>query len=134
MAALAAAKEANKRAGDQKRYLLKASTTIYKGALVCLDTNGLAVPAADTASFIFVGVAYETATSAASGSTYVTVEKRGEYEMVTSGATQATTGKKVFASDDQTVATSTTNSIAVGYDGEFVSATKVRVRIDNLVQ
>ena len=59
-----------------------------------------------------------------------------EFEFVYNGgdATQALVGQEVYIVDDSTVdedATVTTNDIKCGVISEFISTTKVRVRIDN---
>lgn len=135
MAALTAAYEAKKTMGGQKAYKMAANTTIYKGALVMLNAAGFVVPGADTAACLFVGVAYETKTNGAvAGATSVIVEKSGEYEYNFGGvATIATVGQAVKITDDNTVNTTTTNSVACGFVADFLSATRVRVRIDRSV-
>jgi hypothetical protein len=135
MAALSAAKEAKKTPGEQKLHKVKGSSTIWKGALVMAATaNGYAIPGADTASCVFLGVAYETkANAGADGAASVLVEKYGEYEFNATGtATQAWVGQQVYLVDDQTVAlaATTTNDVLAGVCTEFISSTVVRVRID----
>ena len=100
---------------------MKASTTIYKGGLVSVDSNGLAIPAADTASTKVIGVAEETVTSAASGSYYVKVAK-GVFKFANSGSTaivQSTVGGNALVEDDKTVGLNTTNDIVVGVIDEI---------------
>jgi hypothetical protein len=135
MAALTTAYEAKRTVGQQKAYKMAANTTIYKGALVMVNATGYAVPGADTAGGLFVGVAYETRSNGATaGATVILVEKAGEYLYNFGGtATQATVGQVVKISDDNTVHTTTANSVACGYVTEFVSASSVRVRIDRSV-
>jgi hypothetical protein len=111
-----------------------ASTTIYKGALVCYNSNGYAVPAADTAGFVFAGVAREQVDNSAGGNGDDDVELwTGDvYQFDCSGFTAADVGKSVYAVDDQTVAlaATTTNDIKVGTVARFISATKVAVRLE----
>lgn len=132
MTALAAARESKKKDGKLTRHLMKASTQIWKHSLTMIDTSGLLVPGSDTSGYLFAGVAYESALSAASGSTYCRVEKSGSFEFVAASATQAWVGVAVYAVDDQTVAlaATTTNDVLVGYVEELISSTAVRVRID----
>jgi hypothetical protein len=55
---------------------MKASVTIYQGGLVVVDgTTGLAEPGSAAASKRVAGIALETKTSAASGATYVRVQR-----------------------------------------------------------
>lgn len=87
-----------------KAYLMKASTTIYAGGLVMVDTNGVALPAAASASnHGVVGVAQETKTSAASGSYWVGVTEHALCKFAATSIAQGNVGQLVYAEDDQTV-------------------------------
>lgn len=117
-------------------FKVTASTTIYAGDLVMV-TSGYAVPADDTASSLFVGVAKEQVdnSSGADGDETVDCYLSGVVSCVAVGAAQATwVGQKVFANGDATVALtgSVSNSVYVGVCVEVVSATEVRVAIDTL--
>lgn len=86
---------------------VKASTTIYQGALVVMD-SGLAVPGKTGTGLIALGMAEETvANTGANGAANVTVE-RGTFRFENSAAADAITaadiGKQCFIVDDQTVA------------------------------
>jgi len=108
-----------------------ASTHIYQGALVCVNSSGYAVPAANTANYRFVGVAiHEVNNTGANGASSVSVRTAGEITIVSSGLTQADVGKPVYASDDQTVALATTNAIYVGTISSYTSATAARIWFD----
>ena len=114
---------------------VKASTTVYGGSLVArLTSTGLIQPGADTASTTFAGVLREQKTGNASGTTDAEVYQSGDWEFAfgAGNATEALCGTAVCITDDQTVdiAGTTTNDIACGKVVEYVSATKVRVRID----
>jgi hypothetical protein len=133
MAAATAARDPQRKEADLVRAKMAQSTTIYQGTLAAYNASGLAVPGADTANFVFAGVAYETVTSPASAATYLRVERTGTYVFNFTGtATQATVGQKVYLSDDNTVAVAatTTNDVYCGDVVEFLSATSVRIRID----
>jgi hypothetical protein len=137
MAAAAAAREAQRTDGKLKSVPVAASTKVYKGTLVAINSSGYAVPAADTANFKLAGVAYETVdnSSGANGDKSVRVEKSGEFEMNGSGLAQGDLGKEVYVTDDNTVQTAAnTNGMKVGAIAEVVSASKARVRIDNYVR
>ena len=85
-------------------YLMAASTTIYKGALVCLNASGLAIPAADTAGITAcVGVAAAGQVSLASGNFFVVCELGKFLLDVGAGITQADVGRNAVVADDQTV-------------------------------
>jgi len=114
------------------------ATTIYKGTLTCHNATGYLKPGADTANFKFAGVAYEKCDNSAGGdgAKECRVMKEGEYELVYNGgdATQALVGAEVYIVDDQTVdedAGVPTQDIKCGVITEVMSATKVRVRVDN---
>jgi hypothetical protein len=103
--------------------LVKASTTIFKGALVCIDSTGFAIPAANTpATLIAIGVATKTVTAAASGTFPLDVQ-RGLFPFNNTGGdlvVQADMGKKVYITDDNTVAhtagTLPTAGVFMGFD------------------
>jgi hypothetical protein len=103
--------------------LVKASTTIFKGALVCIDATGFAIPAATTpATLITIGVATKTVVAAASGSFPLDVT-RGLYPFNNNGGdlvVQADMGKKVYILDDNTVmhtaGTSPVAGVFLGFD------------------
>lgn len=117
----------------RKRYLMKASTTIYMGGLVCLDTSRLAVPAADTAGFSqCVGVAAATVTSAASGDYYIDVDAGLHLLDVGASITQPDVGNNCVVSDDQTVidGPASTNQIRVGRVQEYLNETQDKAWVD----
>lgn len=111
----------------RRAYKMKASTTIYKGAIVMTDTNGLAVPGADTAAFSTVGIATNQQVSDASNAQYIVVECGYEFLLdVGAGITQADVGFKCTAVDDSSVsdAGATTNDIVVGTVVEYLDETQ----------
>lgn len=129
MGALTKDRDTERRAGDQKVLPVKAATKIFAGSIVCRDSNGYAVPGADTAGFVYQGIAeeYVDNTLGADGALTVRV-RRGVFELVTAGAAISDVGKPVFATDDQTVALNgSTNAVYVGTIYQFVSATSVFV-------
>lgn len=115
-------------------YKVKASTKLVAGAAVMTDASGWLVNAADTASCLFQGVLDKSVdnSAGANGAKEGRVITQGAHDFAFSGtATQATVGQKVYAVDNQTVAlaVTTTNDVLVGVVTEFISASKVRVRI-----
>ena len=108
MAALSADRRTPRRThpeGVVARYKLKASTTIYAGASVMLDANGLAVPATKAADHVPVGRAEHPAKSGASGDIYVEC-RQGLFRWDNLAANKvalADVGEKVFVEDDQTI-------------------------------
>ena len=59
-AAATAAVNTPSRSGMKSNYSVYTNTIIYAGTIVCLNSTGYAVPAADTASYIVVGRASKT--------------------------------------------------------------------------
>jgi len=101
-------------------YPVATDTTIYKGSLVMINSSGYAIPGADTASCVFVGVAQEqvvVASGADNGSKYVKVARLGCYRFAYGGTAAITdVGTMAYLVDDQTVnvAGSTSNDIPCG--------------------
>lgn len=137
MTALTADYEVKRKDGQFVSYKVAAAETIYKGALVFANAAGYLYPAEDTASTVyFVGVAIEQGdnSSGANGAISIRVNKIGTYEFAKASAVVGDIGSLVYARDDQTVATSTTNSISVGYVVEIPDSSHVQVRIDTVVK
>jgi len=131
MAALSAKRTTSSRGLTRKvRYLMAASTTCYGGGMVCLNSSGLAIPAAAAAdNRAVVGVAVADVTSAASGSYYVEVLE-GEFLMDAQTIAQDDTYKIVYADDDATIDDAqATNAPVAGRLIEYVSASSGWVRI-----
>lgn len=112
-----------------------ASDIIFKGALVKHNAAGFLAPCVAEAGSFFAGVAYEKMDNSAgvAGDKMCRVQKTGRYLLTGSGFAQANVGDAVYAQDDQTISlTDAGNEQQVGVIDEFVSATKVWVKIDNL--
>ena len=115
-------------------YKVAASTTIYQGTLVMLNTSGYLVPAADTASCKVVGLADEKVDNSAGSNGDLTCR-------VVSNCTAKMTASSVAISnldapllyvvDDQTVdETTPANSVKAGiHVTPFISATEAWVFI-----
>src|SRR3970282_741467 len=99
----AAANRQAKGAPEARRFLMAASQTIYKGAIVHMNSSGLAIPASDTAAQVVVGIAAETMISAAHGNFWVQVEYDREYLFAATSITQAMVGVNMVTVDDNTV-------------------------------
>lgn len=99
---------------------------IYKGALVCIDTDGYALAAADTADYKFIGIAYDkqdnTVTNHADGFKKVRVYRRGIFKLTCTGITQAMVGQLMYITDDQTIDNTSTNWICCGRLVKYVDA------------
>lgn len=133
MADATAARDDKQSQGDVITYALGAQK-VYAGTLITINTSGFAVKGADTASFLFAGVAADTVdnSAGAAGDKNIDVYAEGTFQFGFSGtAVQADVGKSVYVVDDSTVAlaATTTNDVLVGKIVEFVSASIVRVKI-----
>lgn len=117
------------------RLPVAASTTMYKGGLVCIDADGYAIPAADTAGLSpVVGVATEGRdnSSGADGDLNVEIASNVDILIAATGVTQTMVGQDMmYVEDDNLVddAAGVTNLIAVGVIVEFISTTSVWVHI-----
>jgi hypothetical protein len=134
--ALTGSYEAEGKVGALIQYKVAGQVHIYKGALVSLNSDGYAVPGADTSGYKFIGVAYEDAdnTSGTDGAVSIRVLKTGSFLYPIASVEQSDMGEKAYITDDGEVATSTENHILAGYICEIPSSGTVRVRIDNAVQ
>ncbi len=134
MTAVTVSRDDKQSAGDMQEGVVAASTKIPAGCIVAINTSGFAVNGADTASFLFGGVAADTVdnSAGAAGDEKIALYIEGTFEFAFSGtASQADFGKSVYIVDNATVglAATTTNDVLVGKICEFVSASKVRVKI-----
>jgi hypothetical protein len=128
--------DAERKDGILITYPVAAGETIYKGAIVCLDSDGYLVPGSDATGYSFVGISYEKADNAsgADGDVTARVWKVGTYVLVSDfAAGQDDVGSEVYVVDDNTVSTSTTYSVVCGTIVEIISSSSVRIRIDNSV-
>ncbi len=129
--------EAKRQDGEMISVPVKASTTIYKGALVVDLGEGYASVGADGSGYAFLGVAVEKADnsdSAVDGAISVRVYKTGVFQYTKSSANQTNLGLQVYVSDDQTVATSTSNSVKCGFIVDIIDTSTVKVRINSDVK
>lgn len=135
LAALAADKAVTQSASELLSLAVSAGEMIYNGALVCVDSDGYAVPAADTAGYVFMGVATQQAdnSSGADGAVNVTIKRCGRFLLGWNGAglTQAAVGNLAYAVDDQTVDApdDTTNDVLIGQITRIVGASQAWVDI-----
>lgn len=122
-------------------YKLAASTKIFKGGLVGLNSSGFAIALDQSAgAFKFIGVAAESVDNSGgtAGAKSINVTKSGSFVFkAAETAAQAKVGAQALASSDWEVvstATGLTNSIAVGtivgLETTSTGAAGYRVRID----
>jgi hypothetical protein len=107
---------------DGEIFALKmaASTTIYAGTMVSVNSAGYAIPAADSANTKVMGIAQEAKTnSGVAGDEEIVVRRNKAFLLANDGTNpivQASIGTSAIVHDDQTVcvAAGATNDIAVG--------------------
>jgi len=110
-----------------------ASTTLYDLSLCFVNSGGYIDDDTSTGSNKFAGVVGSGQADNSSGSNGdVDVEYYQEGEFLLTGAGLAITdvGSKVYASDNFTVTTTSTNNTYIGTITKFESATQVWVKID----
>jgi len=138
--ALTADRKLTTRAGGTSRYRsakVAANAVIYKGAALCRNTSGYAVPAANTAGYEFLGFAEEAVdnTGGSNGDLSVKYITGVSVEMVnaasTAAVTQAHVGKVGYVSDDETVRGTPGNAVAMGIIEAIESNGKVTVFCDS---
>ncbi len=110
-------------------YEVASGSTIYKGAMVCLNASGKAVPAADTAGLSrVIGIAL----CGASSSETVTVET-GAYLVENDSLTHANIDDIVMVKDDATIKATSTNAIQAGiFRGIDLSTNKAMIEIGTM--
>ena len=137
MTALSDSYEAKRKDSEIQEYPVLAAAVIYKGAMVVDKGTGYASDGVDGSGYVLLGVAVEdsdnSASRASDGDTVVRVYKRGSYEFHKSTAVQDDVGVLMYIHDDNTVGTSSTNSVSAGYVSELIDSSHVRVRIDRVV-
>jgi hypothetical protein len=128
MAALTKDRATPYRDGIEIDFPVAANSKIYAGSLVCANTSGYTVPAADTAGLKFLGVALEQVdnTGSANGAKKIRVRRSGAFEFDALSITQAMVGSSMYVVDDHTIddASGPTADIRVGILVKYVSDTK----------
>lgn len=106
------------RAGSTILVPVAAATKILQGTIVCRNSSGYAVPGADTASLVTLGVAADEIDNTGSAGDLSVPVKRGVFKFPYTGLTIANIGTANAAVilDNQTVTNAATaaNDIAVG--------------------
>jgi len=127
MGALTKDRATSYREGVEIEFPVAADTIIFAGSLVCVNSTGYAVPAADVAGYKFVGVALAQADNrgGANGAKKIRLRRHGVFEFDATSITQAMVGDAMYAVDDHTFddAAGTTNDIKVGVLVKYVNAT-----------
>jgi len=108
------------------QYLVAASTTLFKGAMIQVNGAGFAVAATDSVGVLpVIGVAEsgKDNSSGLDGAEDIIILSGAQFLMAGLGLGQAQVGRTTFVADDNTVDPTTTNSRPAGKLTEFVSST-----------
>lgn len=110
---------------------IAASTIIYEGTLVFLTAAGYADDDTATGANYFGGVAVKQVDNSggSAGDLRAEVYADGDFELSGSSFTQALVGNKIYATDNYTVTGTSTTATLIGYCTEYISATRIRVRL-----
>lgn len=123
----------SRRQGCRVSVPVEEAVRLYQATLFFINAAGYAVPTTGSGANRFGGVVIEEAdnSSGADGEIRVEACKDGEFLLVGSGFSQASVGRAAYASDNFTIAAGpVANGVYIGEITEYVSATKVYVRID----
>ncbi|MCF1485021.1 hypothetical protein FS800_23110 [Agrobacterium vitis] len=115
MTALTADRNTPQRSGDNRTLPVKGLTTLFAGAMVALDPNGMLVPATSLPNLKIVGRNERQIVNAGADGSVSAEVKTGIFRFANSAAPDAIAladiGSNCYAVDDQTVA-KTSNSSA----------------------
>lgn len=120
--------------GNIKAYKVAASTHLYEGTLAFLNASGYLDD--DTASGVnlFAGVVKQETDNSGGSNGDLNSEcwTEGEFLLVGSGFAQTDVQKKCYATDNFTITTdpSAAGAVEIGRVTEYISSTKLRVKID----
>lgn len=116
MSALTADRNTKYRDGLQYEYPVAASTKIYAGSLVGINSSGLAAPMTAATTWKAAGVADAEADNSAGAASAINVKVKRGVHLLANGEsiTNASIGATAYANDDQTVYTTLTGRSAVG--------------------
>jgi hypothetical protein len=137
MTATAVDRKTSYREGIELDFPVKASTKIPAGVMVCVDSTGYAVNAANTSGHIFVGVSTREADNSGSvvnGAISVQVRTEGVFEFAASSIAITNVGADMYVVDNQTFDESDPgNGITCGKLVKYVSATKGWIKVGRAV-
>lgn len=116
-----------------RRFLMKNSTTIPKGAIVAIEiASGLVINAVAGALNVVVGIAAETMVSGTGGADWLSVEYDREYLFAASSIAQTALGTAMLVIDNNTIDETSAGSATVGKLTEYISATLGWVMVPGL--
>jgi hypothetical protein len=125
--------------GVEAAYDVINADILYGGSLICVNAAGYALPGADTAGLIFVGMAMERVDNSLgnAGDKKVVVRRRGLIRMTFQTAISiANVGDNVFIYDDEKVdlAGNVTNDIFCGIIATYIDTTHAYVDIEPAIK
>jgi hypothetical protein len=112
---------------------IKASTSVYKGALLGID-SGTGCVRGLVAGDAFAGISYEEMSNgtATDGAVKVRAYTVGDFEVPLGSAAQSNNGALVYASADDTFTLTSTDNSAVGRQVDAVGSDKIVLRIKSV--
>ena len=123
--------------GSLQKAPVAASTHLYQGTITFWertsgDAEGYILADDDNGTNNFAGILRKEVdnSSGSAGDLNGEVYQEGVFELQGSGFTQAIVGDAAYAIDNITVQASSTNASLIGRFVEYVSASRMRVRID----
>ena len=129
-----AAQMIRRQEGDRGTMPVAASTILYEGAMAFVTPAGYADDDTGSGGNKFAGIVHATVDNSSGSAGDLNVELWRDddvFELTGSGFSQADVGKKAFATDNFTIATSPgASGLYIGIVEEYVSSTVLRVRID----
>lgn len=133
MSALADNLQVDRKDGEIVSHPVIETDIVYEGALVKVNADGYLAPCAAELGAVFAGVAVEKVdnSAGANGDKSCRVYKKGIFLLTGSSLARTDIGQAVYAADDQTITkTNAADLQRVGVIVEFVSSTKVWVKIE----
>jgi len=132
--AVTTAQVIRKQCDDRVSVPVAASVSIPEGSLVFVTTAGYATNVIAAGANVFVGIAIANADNSAGSAGDISVEAHSEgiFELEGSSFAQTTVGESVYATDNYTLTTTSTNNSLVGTCVGYVSATKILVNLRHI--
>lgn len=118
--------------GSRVAHPVAASTRLYEGTLYFVNSSGYAVGTTGSGANRFGGLLVKEADNSggSAGDIWTEAEAGGIVELTGSGFSQASVGKEAFATDNFTVSAGpAANGVFIGIIEEYISSTRVRVRL-----
>ena len=123
-------------------YPVAASTTIYEGSIVCVNSGGYAVPGADTSGYVFAGIAREGADNSdgSAGDINVKVYTRGRTRLKGTSFVRDRVGRVAYVRDSDSFyayhsssgsTPKATNNVRLGTTVGYISAMEAWVAFDS---